>query len=167
LEGAFGGKDLADHFSRLEVTFPAQKTTCAELAAIGAADLGRDAESVAVGGLSVQGGIGGDQDAFDEGMIVEAPEEFDGGVGRALLADELERMKGVVTLELFAEGSREVRHGVPRDDVTEVDPFEDLGGAIGGLAPAGESGFEIRAGEGLGVVGANRHWWLGWQMVRK
>jgi hypothetical protein len=100
-------------------------------------------------------------------VIVEAPEEFGGGVGRTLLADELERVEGVVTLELFAEGTGQVRHGVPGEDATDVNPFEDLGGPIGGLAQASESGFELRAGEGLGVLGAGRHWWPGWQMVRK
>ena len=80
--------NLFDDFVRRQVAFPAVESARAEFAAVGAADLRGDAERVAVARLAVERGIGGNQNAFDERMVVQPPEKFLRGVVRALLADE-------------------------------------------------------------------------------
>ena len=87
---AFDGQNLFNNFIRREVAFPAVQSAGAEFAAVGAADLRGDAERVAVAGLAIKRGICGNQNAFDERMIVQSPEKFLRGVVRTLLADEFE-----------------------------------------------------------------------------
>lgn len=141
----FGGEDLADDFIRGEVTFPAVQSAGAESAAVGATDLGGDADGVAIGAIAVEGGIGGDEDTFDEGAIGEAPEELTGGIGGALQAGE----GGKAELEGFgqalAEGFGEIGHLVPAVGGARIQPLEELIEAPGGLMPILESLGELIA----------------------
>jgi len=80
----FGGEDLAGDFGGVEVAGEAGEAGGAEFAAVCAADLGGDAEGAAVRGFAVEGGVCGDEDAFDVAAVVEFEEEFAGGVRGAL-----------------------------------------------------------------------------------
>jgi hypothetical protein len=165
----FGGEDLADDFGGVEVAFPSVDSAGAEGATIGAADLGGDAEGVTVAGLAVEGGVGWDQNAFDEVPIAETPEEFPGGIGGALVTGEFERMEGAVLSELGAEGTREVGHGLPVGGEPAMDPVEDLGGAIGRLVPVAECDLQFSSGAGLDIVFGVRHRGVGrcgWAWIR-
>ena len=88
------GQDLVDDFLRAQMAFPAVQTAGAKLAAVGAADLGGNAQGVAVARLAVKGGAGGDEDAFNERAVGQPPEEFLGGVARALTPRQFEARPG-------------------------------------------------------------------------
>ena len=141
----FDRQDLLDDFVRREIAFPAVKAARAKFAAVGAADLGGDAERMAVAGVAVKRGIGGDQNAFDERMVVQPPEKFLRGVVCALFADEFERLERKVFLQFFAERLGQVRHRFPARDAMDIKPFEQLGHAILGLFPGGELRFQFLA----------------------
>lgn len=76
----FDGEDLLDDFMDAQIAFPTFEAAGAKTAAISAPNLGGDAEGVAITGLAVEGGIGRNKDAFNEGAVGEAPKEFLGGV---------------------------------------------------------------------------------------
>ena len=79
-----------------EIAFPAVEAAGAKFAAVGAADLRGNAERVAVAGLAVKRGIGGNQNTFDERAVGQLPEKFLRGVARALLADKFERLQRII-----------------------------------------------------------------------
>ena len=106
---------------------------------------------MAVAGLAVEGGVGGDEDAFDEGAVREFPEEFLGGVMGALLAGEFQGLEGLFGAQFLPEGCGEVGHGDPGGDAAEVKPVEQLGGAVHGFVPGFELGFEGFAGQGFDI----------------
>lgn len=143
---AFDGDDLAGDFGRGEVAFPSVETGGAEAAAIGASDLGGDTEGVTVGTVAVEGGIGGDQDAFDEGAVVESPEELLGGVGGALFLDEFKGAEGPDLGEAGAEGLWQVGHFVPGDGAPGPEPMKELIHPVDGFGPFGETGDQGVAG---------------------
>jgi len=138
---------LFHDFIRREVAFPAVEAAGAKLAAVGAADLGGDAERVAVAGIAVKCGIGGDQDAFNEHMVVEPPEKFLGGVTRTLLADQFQVQEQEVLGEFFAQRLGQVRHRLPGRDAVDIQPFKQLRDAINRLAPRFELDFQFSAGQ--------------------
>ena len=79
-----GGEHLAGDFRGVEVAGESGEAGGAEFAAVGAADLGGDAERAAVGLLAVERRVGRDEHAFDVAAVVQAEEELAGGVGGAL-----------------------------------------------------------------------------------
>src|SRR5690242_11582162 len=105
---ALDGEDLADDFFWAKVAFPTFEAAGAEFAAVGAADLRRNTEGVPVARIAIEGWVGGDEDAFDEGMIAELPEEFLRRISRALFADEGQRVEFVSLAQFRAEGFGEV-----------------------------------------------------------
>ena len=142
----FDGEDLAGDFGRGEVAFPSVETGGAEAAAIGASDLGGDTEGVTVGTVAVKGGIGGDQDAFNECTVLEAPQELLGGVGGALFADQFEEAKGPGFGEAGAEGLGQIGHFVPGDGAPGPEPMKELIHPVDGFGPFGETGDQGVAG---------------------
>ena len=159
------GQNLLHNFVRRQVAFPAFEAAGAEFAAVGAADLGGNAERMAVARVAVKRGIGGYQNAFDERMVVKPPEKFLGGIaftsvphcgttedGCALFADEFERLERKVFLQFFAERLGQVRHRFPARDVMDIKPFEQLGHAILGLLPGGEQRFQFLARQRFDVL---------------
>ena len=148
---AFHGEDLFHDLVDVEVAFPAIEAAGAEFAAVGAADLGGNAQGMAVAGLAVEGGVGGDENAFDEGAVREFPEKFLGGVMRALFAGELQGLERIFGAQLLPQTFGEIGHGVPGGDAAEVEPVEQLGGAVDGFVPSFELGFEGFAGQGFDI----------------
>ena len=62
----FHRQNLLDDFVRRQIAFPAVEAAGAEFAAVGAADLGGNAERVPVAGVAVKRRVGRNQNAFDE-----------------------------------------------------------------------------------------------------
>jgi len=129
----FGEDDLGDDFGGGEVTGEAIEPGGAEFTSIGAADLGRYAESVAIGCFAIEGGRGRDENGLDVALVGEFEEELTGGVSRALGKGMSEGAEGVFFGESSAEGGGEVAHFFPGAGALFVDPIEDLGGAVYGL----------------------------------
>ena len=147
----FHRQDLFDDFIGRQVAFPAVEAARAKFAAISAADLGGNAERVTVAGVAVKRGVGGDQNAFDERMVVKPPEEFLRGVMCALLADEFQGVEQKILAEFFAQGLGQVGHRIPGCDAMDVKPFEQLRDAINRLFPRFKPGFQFIAGQGFDI----------------
>ena len=143
----FGEDDLGDDLGGGEVAGEAIEPGGAEFTSVGAADLGRDAEGVAVGCFAIKGGRGRDEDGLDIALVGEFEEELTGGVGRALGQGMSEGAEGVFFGESRAEGGGEVAHFFPGAGALFVDPIEDLGGAVGGLVLLFEEFRELGACE--------------------
>ena len=62
---SFDRQNLLDDFVGRQIAFPALKAAGAEFAAVGAADLGGDAERMTVARFAIERGIGRNQNAFD------------------------------------------------------------------------------------------------------
>ena len=152
LRPSFHREDLLDDFIRREVAFPAVKPAGAEFAAVGAADLGGNAERVAVAGLAVKRGIGGNQHAFDERMVVQPPEKFLRGVARALLCGRVPAYAvKSASAQFFPQRFRQICHRLPVRRAAGVKPFEQLRDAVSRLVPLLELRLQFFAGHGFDV----------------
>jgi len=135
--GALGLEDLRDDFAGGEVALEALESAGAELAAVGAADLGGDAEGEAVGALAEHVERGGDEDAFDVVAGAQVPEEFARGVVRALEAREGEGGEVVLRFQVRAERGGQVGHLREGGGALGVEPFGELLAAVGPLVAEG------------------------------
>jgi hypothetical protein len=72
-------------------------------------------------------------------------------VARTLLADEFERLEGIIFRQLRAQCFRQIRHRAPARGPPDVKPFEQLRDAINGLLPGFELGFEFFTGQGFDI----------------
>ena len=82
-----GEEDLADDLIGSQVALPSVKTTRAELAPVGTADLGGDTKGATVGFLSVERGRRRDEDRLDELAVMETQKELAGRVFRTAYGD--------------------------------------------------------------------------------
>ena len=145
------GQHLLHDFLRPEVALPSVEAARAELAAVGTAHLRGDAQRVAVAGLAVERGVGGDEHALDERAIGQPPEELLRGVGRALLADEFEDVEREGLGQLRAKRLGQIRHRVPARDAALVEPVQHLPGAVSRRAPLLQAGFQVVTRDGFDV----------------
>jgi len=117
---------------------------------------------MAVARVAVKRGIGRNQNAFDERMVVQPPEKFLRGVastlrsiaaedGRALFADEFECLKRKVSFNFSRSGlGRFVI--VPARDAMDIKAIRATGHAILGLLPGGELRFQFLARQRFDVL---------------
>lgn len=96
LHPTFGGQDLFDNLLGPQVAFPAMETAGAELAAIGASHLGRDAQGMAIALIAVEGRIGGQQHALDQVPVRQPPEELLRAAKFALQGRQSRNPQGIV-----------------------------------------------------------------------
>ena len=149
---SFDCQDLLHNFVRRQVAFPAVEAAGAEFAAVGAADLGGNAERVAVARVAVKRRIGGNQNAFDERMVVQPPEEFLRGHRARPACGRVPSVWSEKSfVELFAQRLGQIRHRLPGRDAADVKPFEQLRDAINRLIPGCELGFQFLARQGFDV----------------
>jgi hypothetical protein len=90
---------------------------------------------MAVAGFAIKRGAGRNENAFNEGMIGEAPKEFLSGVPRALLPQQFEGVQSIVFSELVPQSFWKIGHGVPVDGAMKVKPLEKLADTVHRLAP--------------------------------
>ena len=136
---AFDGEDLLDDFVRLEIAFPAFEAAGTEAAAIGAADLRGDAQGVTIAGFAIERRVGRNEDAFDERMVSEPPEEFLCGIAGALPGDELQSFECVMLPQLIAQAARQIGHSVPIRDAPAIKPVQELVEPVGREIPFGKA----------------------------
>src|ERR1035437_10444024 len=129
-----------------QVPLPAFEPAGAEFAAVGAADLGGDAERVTVARFAVERRVRRDEHAFDQRLVAQPPQELLRGVARPLFADELKRAQLVMRLQLRAQGLGQIRHRLPGSDAMRVEPLEHLRDSIGRLAPGPELDLQLFGG---------------------
>src|ERR1051325_8386346 len=97
----FNSQDLFDNFIGLQISFPSFQPAGAEFAAVGAANLSRDAKGMPIAGFAVKGRAGRDEDAFNQRMIAQPPEKLLRRIMRALFLDQFERSKSKVLSKLL------------------------------------------------------------------
>ena len=139
----FNGQDLLDDFFGAEVAFPSIEAAGAEFATVGAADLRRSAQGLAVAGLAVEGRTGRDEHALDQRVVSQAPEKFLSGIPRTLLAHQLQRVERVMIPKQIAQGFRQIGHRVPIRNPVDIEPLQQLRDAVGGLAPGLKPGLQL------------------------
>src|SRR5947199_248931 len=136
-------------------TVPLRVGRRAEAAAHAAAGLARDAEREAVAGAAGAADLR-DEHALDgrrgkPALARQVEEELPSPVGRLGDQRRLEAMEAELRREPRAEPARETRHLVEGRGPLAVQPGEDLGRPVAGLADARTPGLELRAVEILDV----------------
>ena len=96
-----------------------------------------------VAGLAVEGGIGGNEDAFDQRTVSQPPEKLLRGIARSLFSHQFDSRQRVMLLQHFAQGPRQIRHLFPTFRAVRVEPFQQLLDAVGRLAPGLELRFQF------------------------
>ena len=121
-----GLENLRDDLAGREVAFPPFQTAGAKFAAVGAADLGGEAEGEAVGAFAEEIDRSRDKDALDVIARAKFPEEFSGCVGGALELRQLERGEVVAGFQVLAKCSGKIGHLGDRGGALLEKPFRNL-----------------------------------------
>ncbi len=143
---ALDGEDLLDDFFDVQVALPAERARWRRICSRRRSRPGWRRRACGGRWARRRGRVGGDEHAFDERMVAEAPEELLGGVARALLANQFQRGQGIVLAQFVAQGFGQVGHRLPMRDAMLVEPFEQLGEPVGRLAPGLEPGLQLFRG---------------------
>jgi hypothetical protein len=144
---------LFDNFFAAKISFPALRTARAELAAVSAADLRGNAQCVAIADLAVERRVRGNEDAFDKGMVREAPKKFLGGVAGTLLANQFQRLQRVMAPQFFPQRLGQIRHRLPTRHAMNVKPFQNLRDAVSRFAPRFKLRFQFFFGLRFDIEG--------------
>src|SRR2546421_3514147 len=131
-------EQLLHDLARIQVPRKSFEPARAELAAIGAANLGRDANRPAVGAFAVERRRGRDEDRLDQASIAEAEEELSGRVLRSQHANGFEIVERKFDGERIAQSLGEIGHLFERADSLFVEPIDDLLRAVGAQVLARE-----------------------------
>ena len=131
--------ELGDDLPDRKVALPALQAGGAELAAIGAADLGRDADGPA--GLLLADALhrGADDHGLDQGAVAEALEDLLGDVGGGLALDQGRALEVVLLGKPGPETGRQIGHRLGGFGPPGVEPLEDLSGPITRVAGRDQS----------------------------
>ncbi len=122
--------DLRDDLARRQVALEALQPARAELAAVGATHLRRDAQREAIAPLAEHVERRRNQHALDVIAGTQMPEQLPCGVMRALHLLQLQRAEIVGRLELLPQRRGQIRHLRDRRHALRINPFCYLLAAI-------------------------------------
>jgi hypothetical protein len=101
---------------------------------------------MSVAALAKERRIGGDEHAFHQGAVAQAPEKFLRRILCALFADQLDRLQGELFREFLAQCPGQVAHGLPGHRPPCMQPVEHLVHPVGGLVPRLQQREQVVAG---------------------
>src|SRR6266404_1790361 len=122
--------DLIENFVWLQVSGKSVEAARAKFAAVGASDLGRNANCPPVRTRSVKGGRGRNQNRFYQTFVYQSKKEFACGVMRTEHADDLDLAKGELFCEPGPEVAGEISHVLERLDALLIQPVGNLSRSI-------------------------------------
>ena len=131
--------ELGDDLPDRKVALPSVQPRSAELAAVGAAHLGRDADRPAGFFLADALHRGADDHGLDQGAVPEALQDLLRDVGGGLALDQGGALEVILLGQPTPEPGREIGHRLGGFGPPGVKPLEDLSGPITRMAGGDQS----------------------------
>jgi hypothetical protein len=117
---------LIDNLVRLQIPREAFQAARAKFAAVGASDLGRNANRSPVGSRTIKRRRGRYQNCFDQAFVDEAKQKFACGVAGTQHPNDVDFAEGKLLRQSCSEHAGQVCHFVKRLDALLVEPIGDL-----------------------------------------